>query len=68
MKPKEVAPVATPEGFQLIQVMDRRSGQARPFAEAAPEIRQILSQREMEKHFTEWVKTLRGKAHIKVML
>jgi peptidyl-prolyl cis-trans isomerase SurA len=68
IKPKEVAPVATPEGFQLVQIVDRRSGQARSFAEAAPQIRQILSQQEMEKQFTEWVKTLRGKAHIKVML
>jgi peptidyl-prolyl cis-trans isomerase SurA len=68
IKPNEVAPVATPEGFQLIQIVDRRSGQARPFAEAAPQIRQILSQQEMEKQFSEWVKTLRGKAHIKVML
>jgi peptidyl-prolyl cis-trans isomerase SurA len=68
IKPNEVAPVATPEGFQLIQITDRRSGQARSFAEAAPQIRQILSQQEMEKQFSEWVKTLRGKAHIKVML
>jgi peptidyl-prolyl cis-trans isomerase SurA len=68
LKPKEVAPIATPEGFQLIQVAGRRSGEARPFEEVAPEIRRILSQRDMEKEFTEWVKTLREKAHIKIML
>ena len=68
LKPKEVAPVATPEGIQLIQVMGRRSGEARPFEEVAPEIRRILQQQEMEKYFTEWAKTLREKAHIKIML
>jgi peptidyl-prolyl cis-trans isomerase SurA len=68
LKPKEVAPVATPEGFQLIQVAGRRSGEARPFEEVAPEIRRMLTQQDMEKEFTEWVKTLREKAHIKIML
>jgi len=34
----------------------------------APQIRQMLSQQGMAKEFHEWVKTLRGKAHIKIML
>jgi len=68
LKPKEVAPVATMEGIQLIQMMGRRSGEARPFEEVAPEIRKMLQQQEMEKYFAEWVKTLREKAHVKIML
>jgi peptidyl-prolyl cis-trans isomerase SurA len=68
LKPKEVMPVATPQGFQLIQVLGRRSGEARSFEEVAPEIRRMLQQQAMEKEFGEWVKTLREKAHIKVML
>lgn len=68
LKPKEVAPALTPEGIQLIQMLERRTGQARSFEEAAPEIRKALSQKEMEKQFVEWVKTLRAKAHIKIML
>jgi peptidyl-prolyl cis-trans isomerase SurA len=68
LKPKEVAPILTQEGIQLMQVMGRRSGEARPFEEAAPEIRRILQQQEMEKYFFDWVKTLREKAHIKIML
>jgi peptidyl-prolyl cis-trans isomerase SurA len=68
LKPKEVAPVLTQEGIQLMQVMERRSGEARSFEAAAPEIRRILQQQEMEKYFFEWVKTLREKAHIKIML
>jgi peptidyl-prolyl cis-trans isomerase SurA len=68
LKPKEVAPILTQEGIQLMQVVGRRSGEARPFEEAAPQIRQILQQQEMEKYFADWVKTLREKAHIKIML
>ena len=60
--------MVTQEGFQLIQLVDSRSGEARPFEEVAPEIRRILQQQEMEKYFGEWVKTLREKAHIKIML
>jgi peptidyl-prolyl cis-trans isomerase SurA len=68
LKPKEVAPVMTQEGIQLLQVVGRRSGEARPFEEVAPEIRRILQQQEMDKLFFEWVKTLREKAHVKIML
>jgi peptidyl-prolyl cis-trans isomerase SurA len=68
LKPKEVGPVATPEGLQLVQVVGRRTGEARSFEEVAPEIRRILQERAMEKSFFEWVKTLREKAHIKIML
>jgi peptidyl-prolyl cis-trans isomerase SurA len=68
LKPKEVAPVMTTEGIQLIQVLGRRSGEARPFEEVAPEIRRILHQEASEKYFTDWAKTLREKAHIKIML
>jgi peptidyl-prolyl cis-trans isomerase SurA len=68
LKPMEIAPVETQEGYQLIQVLGRRSGEARSFEEVAPEIRRVLQQRGMEKYFVEWTKTLREKAHIKIML
>jgi peptidyl-prolyl cis-trans isomerase SurA len=68
LKPKEVLPVEAQEGFQLIQLVDRRTGQARSFEEAAPEIRNFLMGQEAEKYFEEWVKGLRDKAHIKIML
>ncbi len=67
LKPKEVAPILTQEGIQLMQVLDRRSGEALSFEAASPQIRRMLQQQEMEKYFTEWVKTLREKAHIKIM-
>jgi peptidyl-prolyl cis-trans isomerase SurA len=68
LKLKEMVPVLSQAGIQLIQVMGRRSGEARPFEEVAPEIRRIVEQQEMEKYFVEWAKGLREKAHIKIML
>lgn len=68
LKPKEVIPIETPQGFQLIQLVSRRTGEARPFEEVAPEIRRMFSERKMEQQFSEWLKTLRDKAHIKIML
>ena len=68
LKPKEVGPALAPEGIQLIQLVERRSGEAQPFEEVAPQIRRALQQKGMEKQFLEWVKTLRAKAHIKIML
>jgi peptidyl-prolyl cis-trans isomerase SurA len=65
---KEVAPIMTPAGVELIQVLERRTGQAQSYEEAAPEIRRILTQQEMEKQFSVWVKTLRANAHIKILL
>lgn len=68
LKPKEVAPALTPEGIQLIQLVERRAGGAQPFEEVAPQIRRALEQKDMQKRFSVWVKTLREKAHIKIML
>jgi peptidyl-prolyl cis-trans isomerase SurA len=68
LRPGEIAPIQNPEGFQLVILVAKRSGKPRSFEEAAPEIRRILSSQAMQKQFAEWVKTLRGKAHIKVML
>ncbi|MFZ0051227.1 MAG: SurA N-terminal domain-containing protein [Desulfobaccales bacterium] len=68
LSPTGVAPVMTPLGVQLIQLLERRSGQARPYEEVAPEIRRVLTQQEMEKQFSVWVKTLRENALIKIML
>lgn len=68
LKPNEIGPAVTPQGIQLFQLVDRRAGERRSFEEVAPQIRQMLSQQGMAKEFHEWVKTLREKAHIKIML
>jgi peptidyl-prolyl cis-trans isomerase SurA len=68
VKTNEVLPIQTPQGLQLIQMVERRTGEAHSYEQVAPEIRRQLMKREMEKQFAEWVKTLRAKAHIKIML
>jgi len=68
VKPGETAPVQTPQGYQLVQVVARREGRSKSFEEAAPEIRNFLQRREMEKHFNEWLKGQRDRAHIKIMM
>ncbi|MFZ5453231.1 MAG: peptidylprolyl isomerase [Thermodesulfobacteriota bacterium] len=68
LRPGEVAPIETPQGFQLMVLQGRRSGKPPTYEEAAPQIRRMLESQIMQKKFVEWVKTLRGKAHIKIML
>ncbi|MBI4643569.1 MAG: SurA N-terminal domain-containing protein [Deltaproteobacteria bacterium] len=68
LRPGEVAPIQSPEGFQLVVLVGKRSGKPHSFEEVAPEIRRMLSSQAMQKQFLEWVKTLREKAHIKIML
>ncbi len=63
-----IFPVQTPEGFQLIQLVARRAGLPPSFEEAAPEIRRALMQKDQERRFSEWLKTLREHAAIKIML
>ncbi|MFP3868639.1 MAG: peptidylprolyl isomerase [Desulfobacteraceae bacterium] len=67
LRPGEFAPIEAPQGFQLFKLVDRRSGQRKSFEEAKPEIERILLQEEMAKKFSEWVKTLRDKAHIQIL-
>lgn len=69
LKPGEVGPIETPQGFQLVQLLERRAGGApKSFEEAKPEIQKILLRQKMGRQFSEWLKGLRDKAHIKIML
>lgn len=68
LKPGQVGPIETPQGFQLVQLVERRSGTPKSFEEAKPEINKILLRQKMGKQFSEWLKGLRDKAHIKIML
>ena len=67
VKTGETAPVQTLSGFQLVQVVDRKDAKTRSFEEAAPQIREMLLRREMEKTFKEWIKGQRDRSSIKIM-
>lgn len=68
VKTGETAPVQTLKGFQLVQIVERRDSKTRSFEEAAPQIREMLERREMEKTFKEWMKSQRERSHIKIMM
>ena len=67
VKTGDTAPVQTLSGFQLVQVVDRKDAKTRSFEEAAPQIREMLLRREMEKTFKEWIKGQRDRSAIKIM-
>uniref|UniRef100_A0A7C5AKN9 PpiC domain-containing protein n=1 Tax=Desulfobacca acetoxidans TaxID=60893 RepID=A0A7C5AKN9_9BACT len=67
-KPGDTVPVETLQGFQLVQLVNRREGRGKSYEEAAPEIRNFLQRREMEKHFHEWLKSQRDRAHIQILM
>jgi peptidyl-prolyl cis-trans isomerase SurA len=68
VKPGETAPIQTLQGFQLVQLVARREGQGKSFAEVAPQIKNLLQRREMEKQFSEWIKGQRDRAHIQIKM
>lgn len=69
MQPREVGVVESPQGLQLVELVSRKTGtETRTYEEMAPRIRQALQRQEMGKRFGEYLKTLRQKAHIKIML
>jgi peptidyl-prolyl cis-trans isomerase SurA len=69
LQPREVGVVQSPQGLQLVELVSRRTGsETRSYEEMAPRIRQALQRQEMGKRFGEYLKTLRQKAHIKIML
>ncbi|MBW1918109.1 MAG: SurA N-terminal domain-containing protein [Deltaproteobacteria bacterium] len=65
--PGEYAPIESPQGFHLFKLVNRRAGRSKSFAEVKPEIERILLREQMAKKFSEWLKTLRDKAHIKIL-
>jgi peptidyl-prolyl cis-trans isomerase SurA len=68
IKTGETAPIQTLNGFQLVQVVDRKDSKTLSFEQVAPKIREFLARREMEKTFKEWIKAQKDKSHIKIMM
>ena len=68
LRPGEVVPLKTSAGFQIIQLVEARIGKAKSLEEARPEIEQILERAEMNKLFSEYLRSARQRALVKVML
>ncbi len=60
--------IASPLGFHILRVMERKGGEPRPFAEVQNKIREEMIQVEAEKKYQEWMKELKSKAYIQIKL
>ena len=68
LKPGEVSPpVATPFGWHLIQVMERRTEES-PVERNRLAARQALRQRKAEEAYLEWIRQLRDRTYVEYRL
>jgi peptidyl-prolyl cis-trans isomerase SurA len=66
---KEVrGPIKTDRGFEVLQLLEKKEGDLRPFAEVKDQIRQQLYSTQLEKQTQLWLAELRKKAHVDIRL
>ena len=69
MKPGEFSPVLqSPQGWQIVKVIDLKGGKEISFDEAKEQIREELFQEEVDKRFGEWLQKLKDRSYIQVLL
>lgn len=66
---KEVrGPLRTDRGFEVLQLLEKKEGDLRPFNEVKDQLRQQLYASQLEKQTQTWLNELRKKAHIEIRL
>lgn len=60
-------PITISDGVQIIKVLEKHGGGERPFEEVRDAIYRILYRKELDKHYSSWIKTLRERAYTKVI-
>jgi len=68
LKVNEVVPLRTPQGFQIIKLIEARMNQVVTLEEVRPQIVQILEREQLQKLFSEQMKDARKRALIKIMM
>jgi peptidyl-prolyl cis-trans isomerase SurA len=69
MDPGDVrGPVRTARGWHVLQLVERKAGDMRPFDEVKDQIRRQLYDQQVEKASQSWIRELRKKAHLDVRL
>ena len=68
LKQNEVVPLKTPQGFQIIKLIETRLNQVVGLNEVRPQIIPILEREKMNKLFSEHLKDTRKRSLVKIML
>jgi peptidyl-prolyl cis-trans isomerase SurA len=67
MEPGDVrGPIRTERGFVVIQLVERKAGDLRPYDEIKDQLRKQLYDQQVEKAQQSWLRELRKKAHVDV--
>ncbi|MBK6846184.1 MAG: peptidylprolyl isomerase [Proteobacteria bacterium] len=61
-----LGPLATPQGFYLVQVTQREESAARPFEEVREQLRDQLYSQKMEQATKSWLREVRKKAFVEL--
>jgi peptidyl-prolyl cis-trans isomerase SurA len=66
LKPNEVVPLKTPQGFQIIKMIEAKMGQVVSLDEVRPQISQMLERQKTMKLFSEHLQDARKRALVKI--
>jgi peptidyl-prolyl cis-trans isomerase SurA len=61
-------PIRTDRGWVVLQLVERKSGDLKPYEEIKEQLRKQLYDQQVEKAQQSWIKELRKKAHVEVRL
>jgi peptidyl-prolyl cis-trans isomerase SurA len=61
-------PVRTDRGFEVLQLLEKKDGDVKPFAEVKDQIKQQLYAQQLEKQTQAWLAELKKKAHVEERL
>ena len=69
LAPREVSsPIYTSQGVTLLQLIDKKDKEPRPYEEVKPGIEGVLTNKFLEENFNYWIKESKEMAHIEVIL
>ena len=60
-------PIKTKFGFHILQVMQKQDAKIIPLEEAAPQIKQFITQQRQQKNMNAYLKSLTEKAAINII-
>jgi peptidyl-prolyl cis-trans isomerase SurA len=69
MEPGDLrGPIRTDRGWVVLQLVERKAGDLKPYEEIKEQLRKQLYDQQVEKAQQSWIKELRKKAHVEVRL